>query len=381
MKIVFVSNYYNHHQSAISEEFFRQTGGQYYFIQSEPMSNERKNMGWAQKDLPEFVIESYKDKTIYKKCLDLINNADVVIMGSAPEKLIHKRIKSGKLVFRYSERVYKNWKNKLTLPLRFIKYHWANSKNTYLLCASAYAAHDYALTGNFIGKAYKWGYFPAVKKYEDVTTLIDNKIPTSILWVGRLIELKHPDASIRIAKRLKQAGYNFQLSLIGIGDLENEISDMIKQEGVEDCVKMLGAMTPENVRRHMEQSEIFLFTSDFNEGWGAVLNESMNSACAVVASHAIGSVPFLINDGKNGFIYKNANEDDLFNKVKILLDNSEKRKQISLEAYKTMAETWNADNAVKNLMILVENLNKNKSIILRDQPCEKIAYKNNYERI
>ena len=95
MKIVFVSNYYNHHQSAISEEFFRQTGGQYYFIQSEPMSNERKNMGWAQKDLPEFVIESYKDKTTYKKCLDLINNADVVIMGSAPEKLIHKRIKSG----------------------------------------------------------------------------------------------------------------------------------------------------------------------------------------------------------------------------------------------------------------------------------------------
>ena len=381
MKIVFVSNYYNHHQSAISEEFFRQTGGQYYFIQSEPMSNERKNMGWAQKDLPEFVIESYKDKTTYKKCLDLINNADVVIMGSAPEKLIHKRIKSGKLVFRYSERVYKNWKKKLTLPLRFIKYHWANSKNTYLLCASAYAAHDYALTGNFIGKAYKWGYFPAVKKYEDVTTLIDDKIPASILWVGRLIELKHPDASISIAKRLKQAGYNFQLSLIGIGDLENKIIDMIKQEGVEDCVKMLGAMTPENVRRHMEQSEIFLFTSDFNEGWGAVLNESMNSACAVVASHAIGSVPFLINDGKNGFIYKNANEDDLFNKVKILLDNSEKRKQVSLEAYKTMAETWNADNAVKNLMILVENLNKNKSIILRDQPCEKIAYKNNYERI
>lgn len=381
MKIVFVSNYYNHHQSAISEEFFRQTGGQYYFIQSEPMSNERKNMGWAQQDLPEFVIESYKDKTTYKKCLDLINNADVVIMGSAPEKLIHKRIKSGKLVFRYSERVYKNWKNKLTLPLRFIKYHWANSKNTYLLCASAYAAHDYALTGNFIGKAYKWGYFPAVKKYEDVTTLIDNKIPASILWVGRLIELKHPDASIRIAKRLKQAGYNFQLSLIGTGNLEDKISDMIKQEGVEDCVKMLGAMTPENVRRHMEQSEIFLFTSDFNEGWGAVLNESMNSACAVVASHAIGSVPFLINDGKNGFIYKSGNEDDLFNKVKILLDNSEKRKQISLEAYKTMAETWNAEVAVKNLMILIENLNKNKSIILRDQPCEKIAYKNNYERI
>jgi glycosyltransferase involved in cell wall biosynthesis len=61
-------------------------------------------------------------------------------------------------------------------------------------------------------------------------------------------------------------------------------------------------MAPEAVRDHMEAADIFLFTSDFNEGWGAVLNESMNSACAVVASHAIGSVPFLLKDGENGFI-------------------------------------------------------------------------------
>jgi hypothetical protein len=36
-------------------------------------------------------------------------------------------------------------------------------------------------------------------------------------------------------------------------------------------------MPPEEVRVHMEQSNIYLFTSDFGEGWGAVLNEAMNS--------------------------------------------------------------------------------------------------------
>lgn len=349
MKVVFVSNYYNHHQSAISEEFFKQTNGQYRFIQTEPMEEERRNMGWGQKGLPSFVIESYKDKETYKQCVDLINSADVVIAGSAPEKIIRKRIRSGKLIFRYSERIYKNKKKLLQLPLRYIKYHFDNYpyKNVYMLCASAYAARDYAITGMFKGKTFKWGYFPAVKKYDDIVKLIDDKTPASILWVARLIELKHPDASIRLAKRLKQAGYKFKLSLIGNGELENKIRDMIKAEKLEDCVQMLGSMKPEEVRRYMEQSEIFLFTSDFNEGWGAVLNESMNSACAVVASHAIGSVPFLINDGENGFIYKNGDEDDLFNKVKFLLDNAEKRKRMSLEAYKTMTETWNARTAVE----------------------------------
>lgn len=363
MKVVFVSNYYNHHQSAISEEFFNQTNGQYRFIQTEPMEEERRNMGWGQNGLPSFVIESYKDKETYKQCVELINSAEVVIAGSAPEKMIRKRIRSGKLVFRYSERIYKNKKKLLQLPLRYIKYHFDNYpyKNVYMLCASAYAARDYAITGMFKGKTFKWGYFPAVKKYDDIVKLIDDKTPASILWVARLIKLKHPDASIRLAKRLKQAGYKFKLSLIGNGELKNKIRDMIKAENLEDCVQMLGSMKPEEVRRYMEQSEIFLFTSDFNEGWGAVLNESMNSACAVVASHAIGSVPFLINDGENGFIYKNGNEDDLFNKVKFLLDNPEKRKEMSLNAYKTMAETWNAENAVKNFLNTVEK-NERKSI-------------------
>lgn len=126
----------------------------------------------------------------------------------------------------------------------------------------------------------------------------------------------------------------------------------------------------EEVRRYMEQSEIFLFTSDYNEGWGVVLNESMNSACAVVASHAIGSVPFLLNDGENGFICKNGDEDDLFNKVKFLLDNPEKRKEMSLNAYKTMAETWNAENAVKNFMDLNQSVMINKlTKVSGEYPC------------
>ena len=34
----------------------------------------------------------------------------------------------------------------------------------------------------------------------------------------------------------------------------------------------------------------------------------MNSACAVVANSAIGSVPFLIKNKENGLIYENGNK-------------------------------------------------------------------------
>ena len=119
---------------------------------------------------------------------------------------------------------------------------------------------------------------------------------------------------------------------------------------------MLGAMKPEQVRAYMEKSEIFLFSSDRNEGWGAVLNESMNSGCAVVASHAIGSVPFLLDNGKNGYIYKNGDMDDMYQKVKSLMDNPGKRREISKNAYTTIANEWNAENAASKLLVLAQAL-------------------------
>ena len=104
----------------------------------------------------------------------------------------------------------------------------------------------------------------------------------------------------------------------------------------------------------MEQSQIFLFTSDRNEGWGAVLNESMNSACAVVANRAIGSVPFLIDDGVNGDIYEDGNIDDLYQKVKAILDHPARRIEKSKNAYTTITEEWNAETAAERFVALVD---------------------------
>ena len=136
--------------------------------------------------------------------------------------------------------------------------------------------------------------------------------------------------------------------------MEEELRSKIADEKLFDCVTLCGSMSPEKVREYMEGSEVFLFTSDRNEGWGAVLNESMNSACAVVASHSIGSVPFMVKDSENGFIYKNSDFDDLYKKVKLLLDNPERKREIAKEAYKAVVEQWNASNAAERFMKLAE---------------------------
>ena len=364
MKIVFASNYYNHHQSPFSEAMYSLIGDGYAFIETMPIEQERLNMGWGESKYPPFVMRSYISDEAYKDCERVINEADIVITGSAPEAMIKDRVKARKIVFRYSERPLKTKISVILYCKMLIRLHQYNPPfaKTFMLCASAYTAADFRKFGGFRNRCYKWGYFPAAKYYDDIDCLIAKKRKNSILWAGRFLDWKHPDVVIEIADRLKRDGYDFEMQIIGTGEMEDTLKQMIQGKNLSDRVKMLGSMKPDQVRSYMEQSEIFLFTSDRHEGWGAVLNESMNSACAVVASHEIGSAPFLIQDKGNGLIYRDGDLDDLYQKAKWLIDNSEERRSISQKAYETIVNEWNAENAAKRLLNMAEHIVKGESI-------------------
>lgn len=374
-KIVFISNYYNHHQKYLADALFKNTNGSYRFIETERMSEERINMGWGGEDKPDYVMQSYASAEAAAECQKLIDKADIAIIGSAPEQLLQNRKKNGKIIFRYSERPLKKGFELIKYPYRWLKWHKniPIGSKIYMLCASAYTSADFSKFGLYKNRSYRWGYFPEVKRYDDIDKIIEWKHPASILWVARLIEWKHPDASIEVAKRLKADGYRFIMSLIGNGELEERLKERIANEGLSDCVHMLGAMKPEQVREHMEQSEVFMFTSDRNEGWGAVLNEAMNSGCAVVASHAIGSVPFLLEDGVNGLIYKDGDIDGLYKKVKRLLDDRELRCRLGKNAYRTVSEVWSADEVAKRFLVLSNAIlsGNKKTEPFSSGPCSK----------
>lgn len=377
MKITFTSNYFNHHQQPFSEAMRSALGSDYHFIETEAISQERLALGWKQ-EKADYIIQAYEnsEKEAYAKAVAL--NADVVIIGSAPDEYIVPRLKENKLTFKYAERFYKQGlgiKNIIHAACGAWLHHGQFQKYPlYMLCASAYTALDCSVFGNYKNRTYKWGYFPELKKY-DIHALLAEKSRNervSILWAGRLLDWKHPEAAVLLAEQLREDGYEFELNIIGNGEMEQQLSDMISERQLGESVHMLGAMKPEEVRRHMEKADVFIFTSDFNEGWGAVLNEAMNSGCAVVASHAIGSVPFLIKHRENGVIYRNGDQETLHVEVKALLDDPQVRKSYGANAYKTILETWNAQFAAERFIKMCEEIRVHGSCDLFDDgPCSR----------
>lgn len=378
MKISFYSNYLNHHQIPFCNEMYHSNKIDYTFISMKDMEPERRELGWETANNYPFVLNVTKDKMAYQTAIKLAQESEVIIVGSAPDLFVTKRMscQNEGITFYYSERFFKkgSWQIVFSRLLKRIVtcYRYRNRK-LFMLCASAYTSADLNCLGSFVDKCYKWGYFPETIYY-NLEELMANKSKdkTIILWCGRFLKLKHPEAAIALAIKLKQEDIDFSVDIIGSGEEENSIKTMILKNHLEGYVNLLGTMSPMEVRRSMEMANVFLFTSDFREGWGTVINEAMNSGCAVMSSHAAGSVPYLIKDEINGLIYKSGDIDSLYRKVKDLILNKSLCEELGKNAYETITEEWNAKEATKRLLLLIDDLIKmGSSDRFQSGPCSK----------
>ena len=387
MKIAYVSNYLNHHTEALCKHLYQRLDGNFVFIETEKNPSEESDnnrefkMGYAyyfagqidRKSIP-WCLKAYSDEDSRKTALDIINSSDAVIIANASDDWIMKRLKAGGLTFRAHERWYKKGLKVVRFP-RAVAGGWLHHgrfNSLYLLSASAYTAADAAKVGCFRDKAYRWGYFPDFEDYTEtqIVQMKSGELPT-VLWAGRFVDWKHAEAAIEACSKLLEEGYQFELRLAGTGPEDKNLRQLCENCGILGNAEFLGKLTPEQVRGEMEAADIFLLTSNFQEGWGVVLNEAMNSACAVVASHAAGATPYLLKNGENGLIYKSEDLDELQKCVRYLLKNPEKRLEMGLNAYKSIKTAWTPDIAAERLIHLCQQINTGKESEYKDGPCSK----------
>lgn len=377
MKVTFYSCFLTHHQVPFCIEMQKILGDDFKFVSNSKIFQWRLDLGFKDLDKEyDFVIRSYESNEEWEKAKKLADESDIVIIGSTSDELIEDRLKKDKITFRYRSRIWLFtdgfWKtifNKEKIKLlyqRHLKYK--KNRNLYLLCASGYGAKDFGSLGLYKNKMFKWGYFLQTNKY-DIDKLIEQKENNKkilILWAGRYIKWKHPELVIKLAKRLKKKDYDFEIKMLGQGILEEKIRKQIQKYNLEDYVKVVGQVPSDKVKDYMEEANIFISTSDHNEGWGAVINESMNSGCTVIADERIGAAPFLIKNNETGITYKTYME--LEEAVKIAINDKDLRKRLGKNAYEFITEKWTAGVGAENLVRLFESILDGNKIEIKEGP-------------
>ena len=342
----------NHHQYFLCQEFIA-LGVDFYFVAMGSLPEEQKSLGYHTYS-EDFIIPytEANQKYIY----DLIFTSDAVIFGSKPADLYRLRVNSGKLTFNFSERLFK--KSRLREMLGFLDFklrnkYIVNRKNIpYVLCAGSYVASDYRRLGYPKDRFLKWGYFPAIPK-ESFEEIKKKKKENSIIWVGRFVPWKHPEYVIELAEYLKKAEKNFTIKMIGTGDLLEDIKKQIIEKNLNDSIQLMGTMIPEKVLEMFQSSEIALLTSDRNEGWGAVVNEALASACVVVACKQMGSVSYLIEHNQNGLVFNYGDKNTFFKEVEGVIDCPNEKHRLAYHAYQGIQELWNYKIAAQRFVNFV----------------------------
>ncbi len=353
MKIVFVSDYLNFHKTAFCDCLHSKIDT-FYFVSG--YSGEIK--GYKGKIERDYVIYYKKERD---RAIEEIMSADAVIFGACPSSLIEMRMRENKLSFIFSERMFKKSvlqclkpKNKELIKKKYLNF---KDKNLYVLAASAYLPYDLSLYKFPTEKILKWGYFPEIIMTEK-TERIDN----SILYAGRFLDWKHVETVVETARLLKKDKMSFRVSFVGDGPEKENLKALVEKYNLNDCVEFLGLKNHNEVLELMSTHQIFMFTSDFKEGWGAVLNEAMASGCAVVASSAAGATPFLIKHNENGKIYKYGNYKNAYRAVKELLLNKEQTEILGKNAIKTIENEYSSEIATERFVNAIKEFYETGSI-------------------
>lgn len=390
MKIVFYSLVLNYHQANVADELWELTKHSYCFVELTNLQAEhRKGDTHNYSDRP-YLLRAWQSEENYNKAMELARTAECCVFSGVQALPFQKeRMKQSLLSFDMSERWLKRGILNLFSPhiLRmFLAYHLGRwkKKPIYKLCCSAFAEGDQSRLFTYRGRCYKWGYFTRVEKFDvDASTDVSTSNITPLMWCARYLKLKHPELPILMAQRLKEKGYRFVLDMYGNGAYEEQARQLAKELDVEDVVRFMGVKPNEELLSDMRKHSIFLFTSDRNEGWGAVANESMANGCVLVASDGIGSSPYLIGDGETGLLFKSPHILSTFGKpdrralnslceqVEYLLDNPQEWQKMRQNSVALMQKMWNPRVAAERLLILIGKLQKGEGTPFAEGPCSE----------
>ena len=154
-------------------------------------------------------------------------------------------------------------------------------------------------------------------------------------------------------------------------ELEEKLKKDAARWGLEEYVTFTGYQKPQEVRAYMERADIFLMTSNYLEGWGAVINEAMNSGCSVIADAKIGAVPFLLEHEKSGMVYRDGSLEEFLEYGERLAQDRQLRERLGKNAYDTIIRYWNPQFAAESLLRFAEGIMEGRQAVNESGPLSR----------
>lgn len=361
MTIVFIAAGLYHHISELTDALFRKYGSDFHFYATANQALDSVIVMGHEYDMKNrpYYKNINDNPLIYDEANKWCIEADICIIGCGNcEEYIKLRMQTHKITFKLKERIFKRGVSTTEKSYYDKKinefFRPYVDDNLFYLCMGHYAAHDLYSIGVPENKLLKWGYFVYKSQYPFRT--IQNEI--KLLWVGRFIPEKRPDAAILALKELLDQGIKASLNYVGYGPEKEKLQKYVCDLSLNQNVRFYGKKTEWEVRSIMRECNWFLFTSTGWEGWGVVLSEAMLEGMTCLATRCAGASKELIIDNYNGILLK-SDLSDLSEKVISLVNKGvENWNNLGFNAKNYMETEFNPTDAANRLMVLMEHFHR-----------------------
>jgi colanic acid/amylovoran biosynthesis glycosyltransferase len=141
-------------------------------------------------------------------------------------------------------------------------------------------------------------------------------------------------------------GYlDIELIIVGEGEYREKVVEAITKYKLNTYVKLLGALTQEEVVEQMTISDVFLLPgisepmTNRAETQGLVIQEAQSMELPVLVSDA-GGMKYGVVDNETGFVIKENDIEEFSNKIELLYNNFDLKEKMGVNARKFVTENY-----------------------------------------
>lgn len=186
-----------------------------------------------------------------------------------------------------------------------------------------------------------------------------------ILTVGRLVDKKGIEYSIRAAASLLKENIDLEYEIIGDGPLRERLQRLISDLGVTRRIRLSGAQDQVRVIERLQQAHLFLTTGvtaqDGDEnGPDNTIKEAMAIGLPVIASRC-GAFGEVVEDAKTGFLTEEKDVPGIARRIKHLIDHPEIWRAITVAARQFVEKNYDLNKLNDALLNHYQTLLSGKS--------------------
>jgi len=172
--------------------------------------------------------------------------------------------------------------------------------------------------------------------------------------VGNLKEVKDHKTFIKAGSEISKNFQNIRFLIAGKGPLGRELKKFAELLGIRKKIVFVGFIR--EIEKVYSAIDIFVLTS-FWEGCPLSVLEAMSFGIPVV-SFSVGDVPYIIQNGKDGFVVKNRDFTELIEKIELLLKNETLRNKMGRNAKEKIMREFTVEKMIKKYTKVYLNLLK-----------------------